>query len=268
MEPLAESGTHFYCVRNHHFDKAKEGYANLLLANEKNSKDPGDSASMVQARAQIFSKNFYKKPADALAALCLGFPMPIASPVIADSGCGEGYYLHEVRQAFVRQHSEPLCIGIDVSKHAIRLAARRYADSHYVVASVKKLPFSADSIDILLNIFAPRNFPEFSRTMKNEGYLIIVSPGPRHLEQLKDALALSVEPHVEPVFDTTGTQIHQIRQEHLQDEISLTSAEDVFHLCHMTPFWWKLSQEGRQKVATMNHLTVTLDFVITVFQKK
>jgi len=38
------------CSNNHSFDRAKEGYVNLLPVQQKNSKQPGDNLDMVQAR--------------------------------------------------------------------------------------------------------------------------------------------------------------------------------------------------------------------------
>ncbi|MEO0598010.1 MAG: putative RNA methyltransferase, partial [Chloroflexota bacterium] len=65
-EPLTIEDRRFVCANNHSFDRAKEGYVNLLLANQKNSADPGDSKAMVRARRDFFSGGYYAKLADAL----------------------------------------------------------------------------------------------------------------------------------------------------------------------------------------------------------
>ncbi len=38
------------CENRHQFDQAKEGYVNLLPVQHKGSREPGDSAEMMQAR--------------------------------------------------------------------------------------------------------------------------------------------------------------------------------------------------------------------------
>ncbi len=48
--PLSRSDNHYSCPQRHQFDLAKEGYVNLLPVQFKRSRDPGDSAEMMQAR--------------------------------------------------------------------------------------------------------------------------------------------------------------------------------------------------------------------------
>ena len=48
--PLDPEGKSFVCPQGHQFDKAKEGYVNLLPVQHKRPKDPGDSSEMMQAR--------------------------------------------------------------------------------------------------------------------------------------------------------------------------------------------------------------------------
>lgn len=40
----------YHCVNNHHFDIAREGYVNLVLANQKHSRNPGDNAESLKSR--------------------------------------------------------------------------------------------------------------------------------------------------------------------------------------------------------------------------
>ena len=42
-----------------------------------------------------------------------------------------------------------------------------------------------DSVDISLSVFAPRNGKEIERTMKEKGTLLVVSPSPLHLQELR-----------------------------------------------------------------------------------
>ena len=50
----------YKCENNHTYDIAKEGYVNLLISNQKRSKNPGDSKEMVLSRVEFLSKGYYK----------------------------------------------------------------------------------------------------------------------------------------------------------------------------------------------------------------
>jgi len=264
-EPLEESATELFCSKNHHFDKASEGYVNLLLPNEKQTKDPGDSLEMVKARTQFLEKGYYDVLADSLADICLT-QKKHHSPVIADIGCGEGYYSERIYTKLADAQTEPVMAGMDISRSAIRAAAMRTQDIAFAVASIKKLPFMDGSIDGLLNIFAPRSFTEFARVLKPEGYLMIVSPGPHHLTQLKTVLHLSEHEHEEPTFEEHEL-LRQVEQQRIQHTVTVGSSADLLNLCAMTPFWWKVAPEARQNVSAVESLTLTLDFLVTVFER-
>lgn len=58
--PLLRDGRSFICINNHRYDISKEGYVNLLLANQKQSREPGDSKEMLDARKSFLEKGYYK----------------------------------------------------------------------------------------------------------------------------------------------------------------------------------------------------------------
>ena len=61
-----ESNKSLSCENNHSFDRARQGYLNLLLAHKKKSKNPGDSQEMVIARQAFLNSNFYQPISDSL----------------------------------------------------------------------------------------------------------------------------------------------------------------------------------------------------------
>ncbi len=264
-EPLQTIEREFVCINNHHFDLAKEGYVNLLPPNAKASKDPGDSVDMIHARTQFLQKGYYHPLADAVATLCIQY-VNNKKGVIADIGCGEGYYTQYMYRKMIASGWHPSVTGIDISKHAVRAAAKQEKDIQYAVASVVHLPLMNTSVDLLMNIFAPRHFPEFSRVLKPGGTILIVSPGPKHLQGLKSALLLSETEHDEPTF-IPEEGILLVEEKRVESSMTLTSPEDILHLCMMTPFWWKMTREGRENIAKVGELTITIDCVVRVFQK-
>jgi 23S rRNA (guanine745-N1)-methyltransferase len=64
----------------------------------------------------------------------------VAPADLLDIGCGEGYYTH----AFAAIASRSW--GLDVSKPAIRAAAKRYPQVNFCVASSQRLPFDDASL--------------------------------------------------------------------------------------------------------------------------
>jgi hypothetical protein len=87
--PLTRSEQSFSCSQRHQFDIAKEGYVNLLPVQHKRSRDPGDSAEMMQARRAFLDAGHYQPLRDAIA---LQLQMRLSAPAeaILDIGCGEG----------------------------------------------------------------------------------------------------------------------------------------------------------------------------------
>jgi 23S rRNA (guanine745-N1)-methyltransferase len=114
-------------------------------------------------------------------------------------GCGEGYYLAQLALHLTgAPHAGSYAyLGIDSAKHAVQLAGRRCPGTLFVVADVQEgLPVAGSKMHVLLNIFAPRNIPEFARVLTPGGLLLTVIPSPKHLLELRTALnMLEIEEH-------------------------------------------------------------------------
>lgn len=120
-QPLTQANNSFVCPGRHQFDVAKEGYVNLLPVQHKRSRDPGDSAEMMQARRAFLDAGHYQPLRDAIVNV-LKEKSTSEDAAILDIGCGEGYYTH----AFADALTGCTTFGLDVSKVAIKAAARRY----------------------------------------------------------------------------------------------------------------------------------------------
>lgn len=64
--PLSRSENSYICPQRHQFDLAKEGYVNLLPVQFKRSRDPGDSAEMMQARRAFLDGGYYQPLREAI----------------------------------------------------------------------------------------------------------------------------------------------------------------------------------------------------------
>ena len=59
-------GKVYRCVDNHSFDVARENYLNLHLAQNKRSKNPGDSDQMMRSRQRFLNGGYYQTLADGI----------------------------------------------------------------------------------------------------------------------------------------------------------------------------------------------------------
>ncbi|KKK05353.1 putative RNA methyltransferase [Micromonospora sp. HK10] len=189
-EPLTETtaGTAraLRCPHRHSFDLARQGYVNLLAGRAPHT---GDSAEMVAARADFLAAGHYDPVAAALAAAAPPHAARTgeAYPLVVDAGAGTGWYLAAVLAAL----PDAVGLALDVAKPALRRAARAHPRAAAALADTwQRLPLADASAAVLLNVFAPRNGPEFHRVLHPAGALLVVTPAAAHLGELVDALDL------------------------------------------------------------------------------
>ena len=150
---LDRQETGYRCPGGHSFDKAAAGYVHLLPANKKHAKDPGDDKGMAAARNRFLSGGWYAPLRDRLAELALRYTPDRC--VVLDAGCGEGYYTAGVYAALKKAGKQVKLAGVDLSKHALKRAAKREKDGEFAVASVYGLPVADRCVHLLLNCFSP-----------------------------------------------------------------------------------------------------------------
>ncbi|MBB5130950.1 23S rRNA (guanine745-N1)-methyltransferase [Thermocatellispora tengchongensis] len=169
------------CGAGHAFDVARQGYVSLLAG--AGSPGTADSPAMVAARDAFLRAGHYAPLADTLARTVRAALPP--GGAVLDAGAGTGYYLARALPAEARG------IALDVSKHAVKRAARAHPRVGAVVADIwRPLPVADAAVDVVLNVFAPRNGPEFARVLRPGGVLVVVTPEPDHLRPLVGMLGL------------------------------------------------------------------------------
>lgn len=173
------------CGSGHRFDRARQGYFNLLTG--KASSFVPDTAAMVAARADFLAAGHYGQLASAVANAAAEAVRGKPQPAILDAGAGTGYYLSRLLQDVPTGRA----VAMDISKYALRRAARAVPDALSVVWDVwRPLPVPSSTIDVVVNIFAPRNAPEFARVLSPGGRLLVVTPLPGHLRQIRTVASL------------------------------------------------------------------------------
>ena len=261
--PLERKAGAYRCPGAHSFDLAKEGYVHLLPPNQKHSALPGDDRDMVLSRRDFLSRGYYKP---LLNTICNQLStLPGERPVILDAGCGEGYYTAGAYQALLAAGKAPRMAGTDISKFALRTAARRERGAEFAVASSYRLPLADGCADALLNCFSPLALEEFRRVLKPGGAFLYVVPGPRHLWEMKEILYDRPYPNEEKETPYEGFRYREILP--VEETARLESREDLRNLFRMTPYFWKTPRAGAERLAALESLAVQISFRVHVFEK-
>lgn len=266
--PLAPHGGQLACAQRHSFDIAKEGYVNLLPSHHKRSADPGDDKRMLDSRRAFLAAGYYQPLVERLVGRCVQIAAGVTRPfALLDSGCGEGYYTEAIAGAVLDTVSPATCWcgGIDISRHAVRMAARRSQVVNYAVASNAAIPLPAHSMDCVLRIFAPGYPQEVSRILKPGGWYIVVTPGPRHLHGLRRLVYDQPREHAPPEPECEGFQ-HSQRID-IGFRICVEGKADVGNLLAMTPYFWQTSRTKQAAIINLEQLETEVSFLVDCYRR-
>ena len=184
-----------------------------------------------------------------------------------DAGTGTGHYLRALLAAVPAS-----AIGLDISKFALRRAARMNPDAVNLVSDVwQPLPVADAAVDVVTVVFAPRNAAEFARVLRPGGRLIVVTPRSGHLAEVAGQTGmLGIEPakeerlaaSLEAQFDSRSTR-------ELDLELGLEPA-DVGNLALMGPAGHHLDPSALDAIIAglPPVTTVSARFRISVFEPR
>ena len=253
------------CEHGHSFDISAEGYVHLLPANKMNSKVPGDSKEMAASRSAFLDKGYYEPLLLELERTVLELSEN-EEPAMLDCGCGEGYYTANIAKELKNRFPKAKIAGFDISRPSVRRAAKRTKEVDFAVASVFDIPVSDKSFDILLNVFSPLSIDEYKRVLKDGGYYIYVVPAARHLWQLKAAIYDTPYENREEDIPYEGFEHVETRK--VRYETLIKTKEDIFALFQMTPYYWKTSAKGAEKLSAYESLLTEVAFDIHIYKKE
>lgn len=248
-EKLVKVDRQARCANNHSFDYAKQGYLNLLI---KQSVDHGDNKEMVQARTQFLNSGGYAFLKQELVNLTKKYD----SHVLCDLGCGEGYYT----SGFQAEEK----YGFDMSKEALKHASKNDPSTQYAVASIFRLPLEDASCDTAVTCFAPFAKDEIERVLTQGGRFFFVSPGPKHLFELKQ-LIYDI-PYENEMKDLETTLVKE--EEYFISNTFHCEKENLISLFKMTPYYHRTRNEDIDKINHQDGMDITAEFLIRVYQKR
>lgn len=252
-EALNLENTSLVCANGHNFDIAKQGYVNFLL-NMKQQKNY--DKSNFENRGLILKDGLYDHILNKIVEIISDLPID----TVLDAGCGEGYYSREIQKKLNKK-----VLAFDISKDSVQLAARNDLNNavKWFVGDLANLPMKNKSVDSILDIFSPANYHEFHRILKDEGYLIKVIPGEKHLTELRQQASdyLRSESY-------SNKKVLNYFEEHFQvvDEINATktysvSKEERTAFINMTPLLFNVDK-SKVDWSVVNKITVDSKILI------
>jgi 23S rRNA (guanine745-N1)-methyltransferase len=255
------------CAAGHSFDVARQGYLNLLPGDARTG--TADTAAMVRARAGFLAAGHYAPIAAAVA--------DAASDAVAgsegagegcaiDLGAGTGYYLAAVLDRLPAARG----LALDVSKHALRAAARAHPRIGAVGCDAwAGLPLRDGAAALAINIFAPRDPAELGRVLAPGGALVVVTPNRDHLGELVSAVGMLTvgERKRERLAGKLGGLFAPVDETAVERELPLGHG-DLAALVAMGPSARHLGErEVEQRVAALaDPLEVTLSVTVATYR--
>ncbi|QQE87795.1 putative RNA methyltransferase [Azotobacter chroococcum] len=229
------------CPAGHRFDRARQGYLNLLPVQHKKSRDPGDNQAMVEARRRFLDGGHYAPLARRLTELAA----ERAPRRWLDIGCGEGYYTAQLAEALPEADG----YALDISREAVKRACRRAPQLTWLVASMARVPLADASCNLLASVFSPLDWQEARRLLAPGGGLLRMGPTREHLLELRGLLYDEVREYDDAKhLSLIPPGMHLAHSETLSYRLRLDNAEDRAHLLAMTPHGWRANAERRAAV--------------------
>lgn len=261
------------CERGHVFDVARQGHVNLLPVQHKRSKHPGDSKEMVLARADFLNSGIYEPIAVRLADIVFA---QMTTGVdgneicLLDSGCGEGYYFDIIFNYLKdkKGSGDLSLVGLDISKPAIAEAAKRNRQITWVVGTNRQPPVEAASVDIVACVFGFHSFEGFRKILKPGGKIILVEPGPDHLQELREIIYADVKRSAPPdLSQAERVGFSMLDSQCVQFKTGKIEHRQIQNLLVMTPHLYRATKEGKEAAQNLQQLEITVDIVIRVLER-
>lgn len=258
--PLIEDGGCAKCENGHAYDRAKAGYYNLLLSSAGGTH--GDNREMVEARRDFLDTGAYKPLADKVSELVSEH---IDGGLVIDIGCGEGYYTDIIERGLEESGICASVCAFDISRDAVKYAAKRNKRVEFAVASAYKMPVGDCVADCAVNMFSPLAPDEVLRALKPGGIFVMAIPGVEHLFGLKEATY--DKPYKNTVADSKIEGFELVSEERIKYRLNLEGKEKIKSLFMMTPYAYRTGKAERERIFSLDTLETDVEFIVFVYKK-
>ena len=258
-DPLASSRGALRCTRGHAYDVARQGH--VTLSPPRGRPPSGDDAAMVAARAAVLDGGHFRPLTDALVQIATA-----SEPrVVLDLGAGTGHHLAAVLDVLPGAAG----IALDASRAALGRASRAHPRIASVRADVwQDVPLIDATVDLALNVFAPRHPAELARVLRAGSMLVVATPAPQHLRELAALHGVRIAPRkaerlhrqLAPLFVHLGVR-------RIAWQIQVTRAEATA-VVSMGPAAHHLTAAGHRRLASLPEpCTVTAAVDVHTFRR-
>lgn len=248
------------CAAGHHFDQAKGGCWNITQPQDKKSLNPGDNPNAVLARHRWLERGH---ATGLIESLKLWIPDSIPNMRVLDLGCGDGTF----GPSLFPDCAESYC-GIDLSKPAIKLAAKRWPEATWALANADRgIPAVDASVDCVMSLFGRRPVAEIGRVLSPHGVCIVAVPGEDDLIELREQVQKEgrrrsrVEAIVDEMKEHGLTCVEQ-KQWRTQVEVTPDEIADALAMTYRA-----VRRSEQSRVASIDAATVTLAADLMRFEK-
>ncbi|MBX2879635.1 MAG: methyltransferase domain-containing protein [Granulosicoccus sp.] len=269
---LSEMGA-LRCPKNHSYDRAKQGYFNLLPVQFKPSKDPGDSKAMIEARTRVLNSGIFDPVCSELTDLIqTHWPSQrqrqySAPAVLVDAGCGDGYYTSRLAREFTAS-TEINVIGVDISKWAIMAAARTDKSVCWLVANNKRLPVKQGSAGVITSLFGFATWQPWGELQFPGQTVITVDASSHHLLELRALIYDEVQQHDAPDDkDALDAGYEKVQEVPLKYPVSRPAVQMLTDILTMTPHGKRANQQQLHSNHDFSIAALTIDVTIRVYRK-
>lgn len=271
--PLSAEGASLFCggERRHCYDISSSGYVNLLPPGKRSNAKTGDDKEMLRSRRVFLSAGFYDRISEKAAKVALeNVTVPENGEVIfADAGCGDGYHALNIEKVFQNKGISSVPFGLEASKVgaeiAAKLAKKENSRARFLAANIFDMPLADKSCDMVFSMFAPVPDSEAYRVLKDDGALVVCSSGSYHLWEMRQVLY--GEPRLSQPLDRTPEGFALVDHRTLSYTVTLEKPELIASLFTMTPFCWRCPREGRERLLSLDKLTVRIETEYNIYKK-
>ena len=261
----ASSG--FYCDNKHHFDKHPKGYWPLLSNNK--------TKPMIESRQQMRGKHFLLESGlflplieqlqNVLLTLIATTHQSPTELQHVNYQCADGYYLRQLVPVLTKAYPMQQHWGITDAENAIFTAAKAVTPASLLLSGLKKLPFISQSIDLVTVFDSPLKGKECIRILKDDGRIVLLQPGVRHLWQIKQ----QVYPDLveKPLQLNLPNDVEIEAQQQVSFAQSVTG-EQALTLLDMSIFGWRANDELKHQIKSTAIADLEFDWQIITLKKR
>lgn len=270
------------CSLGHTFDIAKSGYVNLLPPGKGKNAHTGDERDMVRARVDFLSCGYYDE-LDMHSANLISESIKADELTLIDMGAGEGRHTLTTTNELIKHGKNVLSLGFDASKYASECGMKKSRAAGlcgknpfvapepslaFFPANIFSLPVCDSSADVCLSMFAPIPWEEAYRILKknDSSMLLVLSSGKEHLIELRELIYDKV--NISDSLPVGNDMFKSVGSTEIKYTAHIKSGEDIKNLFMMTPFYYKTTEEGRNRLYSRDSLDVTVNVNYTIFKLK